>query len=359
MSAAPHREELRFIVWLRAVAVLLVLWHHLVTTFCRAHKIDFAPNSFVNQFVSGPLKLDLGQLGVGLFFVVSGFVITYVAMVETRTEFAFKRIFRIYPPVIVAVLLTALARAIFGEAPSAYEVFKSFWIVNGIYDGNFSIVALMWTLVLEVMFYAIVFAAMPLLKRWPVWAVIGQLAAVALVTALYPPPQWYLQRPAVLFTALTSLFVGQTIYLIWSGRMRVPLGLALLLAWWVVGEWAMQTHSTKFIETNAVAVWRLLTYLGFAVLLAFEDRLIVPRWVAFIAATSYSVYLLQEPFGWTPLEFTTLAIGYPLALVLAIVMTLVASSLCYIVVERPSQKMARVLVKTATPQRAAPGTAAL
>ena len=59
------------------------------------------------------------------------------------------------------------------------------------YDGNFSIVALMWTLVLEVMFYVIVFAAMPLLKRWPVWVVIGQLAAVALATALYPPPRWY------------------------------------------------------------------------------------------------------------------------------------------------------------------------
>ena len=158
----------------------------------------------------------------------------------------------------------------------------------------------------------------------------------------------------MLFTALTSLFVGQTIYLIWSGRMRVPLGLALLLAWWVVGEWAMQTHSTKFIETNAVAVWRLLTYLGFAVLLAFEDRLIVPRSVAFIAATSYSVYLLQEPFGWTPLEFTTSAIGYPLALVLAIVMTLVASSLCYILVERPSQKMARALIRHQHPRERCP-----
>lgn len=40
-----------------------------------------------------------------LFFVISGFVITHVARTDTRATFLLKRFFRIYPPLVVAVLI--------------------------------------------------------------------------------------------------------------------------------------------------------------------------------------------------------------------------------------------------------------
>lgn len=86
---------------LRAIAALMVVYDHL---FCIVPLRHFGSAAFpapvVQEYISTPLGIiqDFGWLGVAIFFLVSGFIISHVAMRENRVEFIVKRVFRIYPP---------------------------------------------------------------------------------------------------------------------------------------------------------------------------------------------------------------------------------------------------------------------
>src|SRR5829696_6677708 len=95
-----------------ALAPLPVLWVHLyVQPFWLHERLDE---------VITLLRIAPGHLGVVIFFFVSGFVISHVAMAETRREFIIKRVFRIWPTLALAIVLTWIAKTVaasFGAAP--------------------------------------------------------------------------------------------------------------------------------------------------------------------------------------------------------------------------------------------------
>ena len=84
MSKSPEIQGLR------GVAILLVVTLHLI----------YAPFNF------SPFRF--GFLGVQLFFIISGYVVTQSALLSNRMGFFQKRIARIYPPLIIAILLNIL-----------------------------------------------------------------------------------------------------------------------------------------------------------------------------------------------------------------------------------------------------------
>ncbi len=57
-----------------------------------------------------------GDLGVDLFFLISGFVIAQSALYISPERFAVARAVRIYPAFLVAMLCTATLAAFWGEA---------------------------------------------------------------------------------------------------------------------------------------------------------------------------------------------------------------------------------------------------
>jgi peptidoglycan/LPS O-acetylase OafA/YrhL len=329
----------------------LVVWYHLIETFCRVHGIDFVPHKFAQKYVTSPLKIDTGQFGVLLFFVISGFIITHVALRETRIEFVLKRFFRIWPPMIVGVLAYA-ALLTFAESigapieglrsPSFRSVADSMILINGVWNGAFSIHPLVWSLVLELLFYLTTLAIMPLLKGWPATVVVIELIGYVVLTATYPVAGY--ERPTTLLTLCAPLFVGQAIYLRWAGKIGGSTTIAFLAAWLILGEWAVQTHSARYIAQYPVAIWRVLAYLVFGLLLALEAKLGMQRIVMLSSEISYSLYLLHVPVGYGFLSLTVPFIPYPIALVLALTATWFASWGSYKVIERPSQQLARTLI---------------
>ena len=91
---------------LRFIAALMVLIHHL-----EQHKSDFG---VANIYSRGVIQL-FGNLGVVLFFVLSGFLITYLLLEEERAtgtigirNFYVRRILRIWPLYFLIVLLGLL-----------------------------------------------------------------------------------------------------------------------------------------------------------------------------------------------------------------------------------------------------------
>ena len=79
---------------------MLVIWVHLNAWYAHEMKIAWPGNDhYWRNWVVAPLRLyqDGGHLGVILFFLISGYIITVVSLRETPLEFALKRLFRLGP----------------------------------------------------------------------------------------------------------------------------------------------------------------------------------------------------------------------------------------------------------------------
>lgn len=90
-------QRLVTIQWLRGAAAVLVVWFHAMflvkERYLGAFQTEFA-------FLS-----SLGAVGVDLFFMISGFVVTLAALrARTVAGFLSDRMLRIWPPYIVATL---------------------------------------------------------------------------------------------------------------------------------------------------------------------------------------------------------------------------------------------------------------
>ena len=100
--------RLRYIDALRAIAALMVVWLHVTESFAAAG----GPALGGRALAEAAWTLDLGRIGVVVFFLISGFVIP-PSLDTSRPApfagFAVKRLLRIYPAYWVSIPLSAFA----------------------------------------------------------------------------------------------------------------------------------------------------------------------------------------------------------------------------------------------------------
>lgn len=141
---------------LRGIAILLVLMQHLSL-----------PNSLIAAFA--PAIANPGYAGVELFFVISGLVVTRTLQANgwSAGYFLCRRVFRLYPPILVFLLVSLgvvllanshpeghVARVIFG-APLDRFAAQAFAVLTGTFLGLSPIYVngAMWSLSVEFQFY--------------------------------------------------------------------------------------------------------------------------------------------------------------------------------------------------------------
>jgi len=119
---------------LRAFAALSVIFHHIELFKNRDHISSLFESNFFSYFIG-----TVGKNGVHLFFVLSGFLITYLLLKEKEKcntiffkKFFLRRIFRIWPlyyliVLISFILIPFLAHnfAIFEKVPYYYELISN------------------------------------------------------------------------------------------------------------------------------------------------------------------------------------------------------------------------------------------
>jgi peptidoglycan/LPS O-acetylase OafA/YrhL len=97
----------------------------------------------------------IGSIGVEIFFLISGFVISASAVGSTAADFAFRRAIRVFPGLWVSGLIAAVAilstGAPFASVAADYARYAVLSPVGPYIDG------VVWTLVVEAMFYALIF----------------------------------------------------------------------------------------------------------------------------------------------------------------------------------------------------------
>lgn len=343
---------------LRAIAVVLVIAGHGVDAYApdQASALWLAP--FVNA-----------SLGVRLFFVLSGFLITSLLWHEHQRRgsidwraFVLRRSLRIWPALytyllVMLVLTYAGVLAISPEQFLAAATFTwnyaSIWIQQGTSQGSWFLGHL-WTLALEQQFYL----AWPLAVVVLGWRRAGRLAVCAPLLLPLLRVLWYFAFPAqrgllgmMFHTAIDSILIGCAFALHQESIRR----------WMAANRWAFPSallfvFVLSPLVASSVSAYRVT--LGFGLdamgcgllILAAQEPLSegARRWAAwlahprlvFLGTISYGLYLWQQPFltTWN----TTISGRFPISL-LAI---LICALMSFHWIERPGLRVKQMFSRS-------------
>ena len=292
-SPGSHRRD---IDGLRAVAVLPVLFYHAGAGFTG------------------------GYVGVDVFFVISGFLITRLLMRDlddgrfSLLEFWHRRVRRIFPALFVMVLLTLIAGG-FLMIPADYKELGQSAIAQSLLAANFFFwddtgyfaraaeskpLLHTWSLAVEEQFYVF----FPLVLAW-LWrggqARVRRMLGVALLVsfaASLPGPAWF---PTTAFYLLPTraweLLLGAMLVFMPEPKKAVarfggPAGLIMILA--SVFLYTVNTPFPGIAAALPCAGAALVIWSGSA-MQTWAHRVLCWRPMVFIGLISYSLYLWHWP----------------------------------------------------------------
>ncbi|MBV8380611.1 MAG: acyltransferase [Paucibacter sp.] len=290
--------------------------------------------------------LELGTLGVSLFFVLSGLLMGRLLFVENTPIVVFyrRRISRIIPAHLVFVLLVVAVTLALGRAFSGREVLAAALFVNNYFwpttDTGEAVMPFghIWSLSVEEHAY-ILLATLALVSRHG-WigartALLGATAVCTAVTAFYAhwnPPglvfTWWLRSETAAYGIVLSALL--LVVPLPDGRSTRRLAAAaplLLLAAVACFWWSVPLFLQRIAGLGLLALSLHLLPLGPAVLrrcLAWPPLCRLGKW-------SFSIYLWQQPFYiWVRNEQGSLWLG--------IAGALLAGLLSYALIEKPVRR---------------------
>lgn len=331
---------------LRGLAVLMVVYDHLFAVAGeRMAGHAFTPVPWVREWISGPLGIiqDFGWFGVCLFFLISGFVITHSARRESLRTFAVRRLFRIGPPLVVAVMVVlALDLATGVRRPWADYMF-GLTLAGYFTVPQIVVLGVAWTLVIEVVFYALMATVSPLFKlAHPAWGTAFATAVplVVIVHARDLGDAFFLLAASVAY--LPILLMGSALYLKETATApdwTVALLLVANLAIFMLG---LRSIHTAFLPLSNSY---LLTLVYASALFTLSVDRSASRPLGWVGDISYSLYLLHGTLGFFFVQHALAWGAGRAAPWLATAASLAVSYVMYRTVERPAIEFGKRLAR--------------
>ncbi|MFT6050672.1 MAG: peptidoglycan/LPS O-acetylase OafA/YrhL [Halioglobus sp.] len=291
-SFAPASDFLPAIEGMRGLAVLAVVLYHLKVPFFTA-----------------------GYLGVDLFFVISGFIITRNILADLSVgqfslkNFYYRRYRRLFPALVATILVSLVCAALFMPPQALLEASQSavyallslanmhFWWEWNYFDigADTKLLLHTWSLGVEEQFY-LLWPVLILLayKRnwgWQLIVVLG-LASLSLCAVFYDT------RPVALFYLLPfrihQLMAGALIAVcVFQFRPRLG-GIATLFATLgLMGLFVIQTMDFSALSAVAVSVFGCLLLAGHSSVVSL--RLYGNSAMQWLGRRSYALYLVHWP----------------------------------------------------------------
>ncbi|HEX3974148.1 MAG TPA: acyltransferase [Stellaceae bacterium] len=359
--AINEAGRLTWLDGLRAVAILLVIARHV---FDRPFALLY-DRVIVSDGLTTALVLAIGSVGwagVGIFFVISGYLVAGGAVLAAHDrrffvwEFLAKRVVRVFVPAAAFLILWSLVApgppddSLFGTA-------ANFLFFANYTDNNW--LAQYWSLDVEAHFYLVVALLVPLAARfvdtrrlgWGLAAAAALFALIKLAVAtsgVMPGQDFY----AYSHWQIDFFAAGAALRLILDGR-DTPRGLSLYGA--PVALVAFVAAAIVLVDASESAgmfVLCMTLVLIAAVALCFGASGAASRFfgaapLRAIGAISFSVYIVHLPLieavqPWL-VEAASLAGNDPLLtyltmLVLATALSLAAGAMFYVAIERPAYR---------------------
>jgi peptidoglycan/LPS O-acetylase OafA/YrhL len=262
----------------RAVSILCVLAGHLFPLGPKAYA--------VNECIA--------MLGMAIFFTLSGFLITTTLLYRPRvSEFLIRRLCRIVP---LAWLFTVIALTV-AQSPVSfyfaqllfYSNIPPFWLTD--YTGH------LWSLCVEMQFYVAIAAIFLAFGRRGLWSIpvlcllvtahrVQQHEFVSIVTSV---------RVDEILAGGTLALVCHTAHLSWIRRFLTWASPLALL------PFAVAASNTLSRELDYLRPYLVASMVGstlFYVRKPAVTRHLEKKWLAYVAAISYALYILHPMVGW-------------------------------------------------------------
>jgi peptidoglycan/LPS O-acetylase OafA/YrhL len=328
---------------LRAISILLVILSHAV----------FTNNAMVPPAIAYRWFDSLGTLGVRVFFVISGFLITKLLLTELDTKdtinlvrFYFRRSLRIFVPYYSFLLFVVVLQTAGWITLAPNDILYAFSYTTNYYPERSWNVGHAWSLSVEEQFYIIWPAILLLLrKRRALWSAFFFMLLVPLIRLGYYDLYSSLPRVEILYRFETSgdaiaagcLLAGLQTWFSNSPHFQRLINSRLLIVvpFLVLLAAELDQHQRAYLLSITGQNIGIALCIGWAVTnnVGRIGRLLNARPLVFLGTISYSVYLWQEIFL-NPVS-TSAFTSVPINLVL-IGLTAMAA---HFLIERPTLRL--------------------
>lgn len=347
---------------LRGIAVLLVLWLHVSEVYI---KLSPAVKEQGTLFYDYAWFINIGRIGVVIFFAISGFVLLKSIRgnrkIATKTFFI-RRFFRLFPPFWVSIVLGTLTMTLMGRTISIESIIANITMLPLVFNQEM-ILGLYWTLEAELFFYFIAwvlflfnFLHKPI--NLFITASFFLLTFIILNRLGFNFPQHI--GLGVLPFHLSIMFWGglfrlvydnpeekinlfgktisvKILFIVLTLGILIPPASALLLGF--------MTNTFELKQFGIAYILGIAIFLLLATVLKVKNKFIV-----YIGTVSYSMYLFHPVVFYTlywllkhkaPVILTELHLG--VYIFVNIILSLILSSIVYYLVEKPSIDIAHKL----------------
>jgi len=321
---AKKENRIGIVETIRGLAALAVCLYHF-----RLGNIQYSGSSqyFVRTF-------SFGWLGVEAFFVLSGFIIPYSLVkggytIKQFFQFFAKRCLRIEPPYLLSVFLviilgyvSTLIPGFKGEA-FQFNIWRTISHVAYLPEhlGFEWLVPVYWSLEAEFHYYILIGLLLPFLWK-SMWNLMIGFAA-GLIASFFIPLYVFSYMPLFVMGIATAAFK--------TGRINRELFWGVLA---VAASVSLVRGQAYVMPLMGVVTALLICYAEFKT-----------RATDFLGKISFSLYLLHVPIGGRIINFggryANTSWKVWLVLLVALIITLIASWLFYKLVEYPSQILSK------------------
>jgi peptidoglycan/LPS O-acetylase OafA/YrhL len=339
--SSTESSRLAFVDTLRLVAAGLVVFQHLAERH-QTPSIKFL------------LELGPGVMGVVLFFLISGYVIPFSVRngLDLRA-FLIRRLCRIYPLFLVALGIVAIGgwTGFLNQWSYVRDIGLMPWAANLLLVQDFlgvpAILGVSWTLIIELIWYAVFAAAIFRFGDRAANVLSAALPAALIVLAIISlgiDTRIPLGRPMMIYAAVH----GYQVYQYHAGKLSrnelyKAFAIFLSVSWFAnIVAYGVFAHQ-KITLAQALGPWTFAPLIFFLVLLSARVRtadLINKGVLPLVGTVSYSIYLLHPIANAAADQYMSEAAKVPAALAF----TIILSAIGYRYVELPGIALGRRLV---------------
>jgi len=298
---------------LRGIAALAVVFYHYIFKYDEIYGHDAIFNIFG--------VFEYGQLGVQLFFMISGFVI-YLSLENTKNikTFIVNRVSRIYPAYWLAVCLTFILVATLG-LPGREVDFSSMLINLSMLQGYLGVRhvdGVYWTLMVEIQFYIIISVLYFYLPKR--FLLIGFLFLI--VINLIVGYCYHVDNKYFLIKVMNLIFSSSYLHYFGAGIGFYLLSKneSLPCAWLLIVLSIL--HNILFI--SGVELFIIVSfYAVFFIMIYKKDGFLNNKILCYFGFISYSLYLVHQNIGYIIFNyFYTFNINPFVALIVALLVSI-------------------------------------
>jgi peptidoglycan/LPS O-acetylase OafA/YrhL len=343
MSNSKETTRIAFLDYLRIFAFISVLIGHKfyadIIAAVANDKLHATPKlllEWLMPFVFG------GGAGVIVFFLVSGYIISQVLSLEQTTNFLIRRVFRIYPLYIAAVLIQILLFGEIGGDFSLNVLVPQLLLIGDFFGSPYTLAGVEWTLRIEVVFYVF----MTMLKVVGFYGERKHLLIFVLLLAT----MLMSQLPA--FPDNPYLFKGY--FLIYAPFLFIGTGFWLYEKTWINFGWLLALICLVFVnyfyliscyQPNWLfAQFAALGFLLFTTAWIFRAKFHPTATIILCSDLTYAVYLFHNwMFDFFKRNVTKLLSLEQNSSFLALLLLFAFCFLLHRIIERPANKLGRTM----------------